>query len=207
MAESYQYRSALAPLGLAANAIPLSQAQAAVRLSEVVPGRQLNLRADPGNVALLAGVEKQLGAALPETPNRVASSSGVNALWLGPDEWLLVFEDDAAKTIRKLEKLCAKHGASLTDVSDARGVVRVAGERARDVLAKGCSLDLHERGFEAGSCAQSTIALCQVVLQRLPDDGAGPVYQLYAGRSFAIYLWEWLTDASLEYGLEVTAAA
>ena len=136
-----------------------------------LPGLPLALLSLPLVIYLPAYYSEQLGVPLPDAPNRVASGSGVDALWLGPDEWLLVFERNADKTVRKLDKLCAKHGASLTDVSDARGVVRVAGGRARDVLAKGCSLDLHERGFEAGSCAQSTIALCQVVLQRLPDDG------------------------------------
>ena len=72
--------------------------------------------------------------------------------------------------------------------------------RARDLLAKGCSLDLHPRVFGRGGCAQSHLAKAQVVLHQVSDE---PAFDLYVLRSFADYLWAWLEDAAGEYGLAV----
>jgi sarcosine oxidase subunit gamma len=69
-------------------------------------------------------------------------------------------------------------------------------------MMKGCSLDLHPREFGPGRCAQSTLAKAQIILHQLDD---GPTYDLYVARSFAEYLWAWLEDASLEYGMAVVA--
>ena len=50
---------------------------------------QANLRADPsGNVP--AAVAARFSVSLPTTPNRrETGASGMDAIWLGPDEWLL----------------------------------------------------------------------------------------------------------------------
>ena len=92
--------------------------------------------------------------------------------------------------------------AKVTLGSDARAVIALGGEAAREVLMKGCSLDLHPRVFGPGSCAQSTLALAQIILEQVED---GPDYRLYVGRSFAPYLWQWLCDAAGEFGLRVLA--
>ena len=86
--------------------------------------------------------------------------------------------------------------AAITDVTDGRVAFRVAGPSARDVLAKGCPLDLHPRAFPPGRCAQSLLAKASVLIH-LVDDGPerGPSFDVYVARSFADYLWTWLEDA------------
>src|SRR3546814_8163491 len=91
--------------------------------------------------------------------------------------------------------------ATVLDLSDARTVIRLAGFGAPDVLARGCSLDLHPRSFAPGAVAQSTIAKAGVILHQVdgPEREGGPVYDIYVARSFAEYLWLWLADAAAEY--------
>jgi sarcosine oxidase subunit gamma len=67
----------------------------------------------------------------------------------------------------------------------------------RDVLAKGCSIDLHPRVFGRGSSAQTTLGQAGVVLLAL-SDAVDDVVVLVRS-SFAGYLADWLLDAALEF--------
>ena len=82
-------------------------------------------------------------------------------------------------------------------------MIRVTGPRARDLLAKGCPLDLHPSLFAKGACAQTVMAKAGVLIHAVDD---GPTYDLYVLRSFAEYLWRWLEDAAQEYGVAVLAS-
>ena len=67
----------------------------------------------------------------------------------------------------------------------------------RDVLAKGCSIDLHPGVFGGGRSAQTTLGQAGVVLLAL--SGAGDDYVVLVRSSFAGYLADWLLDAALEF--------
>ena len=95
--------------------------------------------------------------------------------------------------------LVGQHFA-VSDVSDSRAVIGIAGINARDVLMKGCSLDLHPRVFKAGDCAQSGFARCHMLLHQINDI---PTYDVYIHRSFSDYAWRWLEDAAREYGVAI----
>ena len=77
-------------------------------------------------------------------------------------------------------------------------MLRLSGPNVRDVLAKGCTLDLHSRSFEPGQCAQTNIAHAAVTLMQIDDL---PTYDVVVRRSFASYLALWIEDAASEYGL------
>ena len=83
------------------------------------------------------------------------------------------------------------------DVSAQRITLRLSGSRARDVLAKGCSIDLHPRSFCRGSSAQTTLGQAGVVLLALAENGDD--YAILVRSSFAGYLADWLADAALEF--------
>ena len=69
---------------------------------------------------------------------------------------------------------CARRSSgshhALTDVSDGLVTFTLAGPSARDVLAKGCPLDLHPRAFTPGSCARSLLAKADVLLHLHADE-------------------------------------
>ena len=130
-----------------------------------------------------ASVSGVLGAGLPETPNTTEMGQ---ALWLGPDEWLVVSDADPAGALE--ETLEGQHCA-VVDVSEARAVLELSGSGAMEVLASGCRLDLDT--LRPGSCAQTALARAHVLLE--PREGG--VWRLYVGRSFAAYARAWLEDA------------
>lgn len=201
MAEGYLRQSALAHLGLAARA-GAGPEDAGVVLGERPLRGQLALRGRVRRKTFRDAVAGALGVVPPRAANTVASAGGVDCLWLGPDEWLVVCpEERRAALLVALGEALAGLPAAVADVSEGRSVLALAGPRARDVLAKGCPLDLHPRAFAPGRCAQSGLAGVPVILHQLD---AAPRYRLHVQRSMAVHLWTWLEDAAAEYGLAIT---
>ena len=203
----YLRQSALAHLGLVARAESThaqpERGAAGVAMGERPPLSIVDLRIRDAEAAALAAVEATLGFALPLDANKVAGTEATAALWLGPDEWWVVTAVEDPAVAHRLAEALADHAAAVTDLSESRACIRVSGPRARDLLAKGCSLDLHPRVFSPGCCAQSHLAKAQVVLHQV---SGAPAFDLYVLRSFADYLWAWLEDAAREYGLTIVSA-
>ncbi|MDP6572243.1 MAG: sarcosine oxidase subunit gamma family protein [Rhodospirillales bacterium] len=207
MADAYLRQSPLAHLGLAARAaIPpedIEGTEAGVVLCERPARHQIGLRGDARRPAFRAAVKGVLGFAPPAKATTAAGGTGLpRALWLGPDEWLVVTDDDDAATVADLSEALARQHAHVVDLSDARAVIGLAGAGARDVLMKGCTLDVHRRAFGPGRCTRTLLARAQVIVHQITQ---APDYDLYVQRSFAEYLWAWLEDAGTEYGVRVTA--
>ena len=170
-----------------------------VEISALPPRAQVNVRIDPANAPRLS---QALHGLLPLSPNTTIALPSGYAAWLGPDEWLLVGGFDAEATMTTLREAAADVAMSLVDVSSARIGVRLSGSRARDVLAHGCALDLDAKVFPAGRCAQTRLALANVVLVApgdQPDFAHEPVFELLVRTSFAGYVNAWLADAATEY--------
>jgi sarcosine oxidase subunit gamma len=117
----------------------------------------------------------------PVEPNTTAEVDGRTVLWLGPDEWLVLGGREADYP----------EAAAAVDVSANRVVLELAGDGAAEVLATGCSVDLHQSVFAPGRCAQTLLARAQVILLRPELDR----WWILVRPSFAPYLRAWLEDA------------
>jgi len=132
------------------------------------------------------------GLPMPEAACRAESASGRAALWLGPDERLLLAPDGMGDAIvGALEAALTAHPHSLVDVSHRQAALRIAGPRASDLLASGCPLDLDPAAFPVGMCTRTILARAEVVLWRLSPEE----YHLETGRSFSGYVLGWLREA------------
>ncbi|MCX5058876.1 sarcosine oxidase subunit gamma [Streptomyces sp. NBC_00201] len=171
----------------------------AVRLAELPFLAQVNVRLDAkGGAADAVGLA--LGLQLPLEPDTVVRAGELTALWLGPDEWLVVGPPDSRRDLEgRIREAAADEAASVsvTDVSAQRTTLLVAGPRARDLLAHGCALDLHPRAFGTGRCAQTSLGRTQVVLVARDEPRGG--FWVLVRSSFAGYLTDWLLDAATEY--------
>lgn len=175
----------------------------ALHLAEEPLWRMVNLRIAPTAAASVTGV---LGAPLPLQPNTVTKTPTGLIVWLGPDEWLVFTPDDNAdhgEFDAAVRSAAGPVAVSVVDVSAARTVIGLAGPAARDVLAHGCGLDLDAARFAPGTCAQTRLALADVVLiapHDQPSDFAqSPLLLILVRASFASYLATWLLDAATDY--------
>ena len=167
----------------------------AISIQELPFLTQINLRVDPRETAMMPILADVLGFALPLTPNTIASTGDRRALWLGPDEWLVVGDQDQGKTIEQsLRDVLAGAAASIADVSAGRTAVLTRGDQAQGLLARGIAIDLHPRVFVPGRCAQTLLARAQVLIERSDDDA----FHLYVRSSYASYFADWLLDAAAD---------
>ena len=174
---------------------------AGVAISERPFLGHLNLRGDSSDGAFMEGVERVLGFGLPVEPNTVSAGDGKQALWLGPDEWLIVtLQDEQAAVEDALVEALSGVYSSVTVITGGQTLITLSGENAREVLSKGCALDLHTRAFGEGRCAQTLVSGVNVTLRWA---GPEPSFDLIVRRSFAEYLALWLHDAAQEYGIVV----
>lgn len=139
------------------------------------------------------------GLELPKGPTRAVANS-LALVGMAPAQWLAVAEGDKGRAGLSRLKEALSGLASLVDQSDAKAILRLAGPRARDVLAKGCALDLHERAFRPQDAATTQIALIPCQLWQLDE---APTYELGVPLSYAGSFWSWLTASAAEYGYEV----
>ena len=196
MAEALTRTAPLAAYGDALGALPEGM--------QIIPRpfvAMADLRVDPTGPAA-AAVAEYLGVALPTTPSTYVESETATAIWLGPDEWLITSPFRTPEELETgLREAIVGGGAafagSVVDVSAQRTTVALRGEHARDLLAGGCSLDLHPRVFGRGAAAQTLLGQAGVVLMALDDTGTH--YQIMVRSSFAGYLTSWLLDAATEY--------
>jgi sarcosine oxidase subunit gamma len=157
---------------------------------------QLNLRLDAEAPAAVE-VGKVLGGPLPTVPCTASRFGEVEVLWLGPNEWLVLAPAGSEQQLAAglQEALADEHGA-VTDVSAQRTAVQLSGTAARDVLTRGCSIDLHPKITPVGSCVQTLLAQTGVVI--VVHDETASDFLVLVRASFADYLASWLIDACVE---------
>ena len=158
---------------------------AAVTLALVPPLTRIIIRADR-EAAIAVG--NMLGVGLPTVPCRSSGSSERAALWLGPDEWLVLADASA--------NLPATHaGGSIVDVSHRDTALSVSGPRAAWTINAFCALDLHPSAFPVGMCTRTVFGKAQIVLWRTAED----TFHIEAARSFAPHVWACLEEARREF--------
>ncbi|MER5578463.1 sarcosine oxidase subunit gamma [Streptomyces massasporeus] len=171
-----------------------------VTLTELPFLTMVNLRVDPSSET--AGrIETALGAPLPRRCGDTAASGPRTILWLGPDEWLVLSPPEEAAASREpgvvaLRDALGSDPGSVVDVSANRTTLELSGPSARQVLEKGCPLDLHPRAFGPGRAMSTTVGPVAVLLWQIDD---APTYRLLPRSSFADYLARWLVDAMSEF--------
>ena len=146
-----------------------------------------------GGSQVMTAAGAAVGLEISQTACRAVLNGEVAALWLGPDEQLLLGPDGldlAASLSAALRDL--PH--SLVDVSHRQTAVQVSGPRATELLNAGCPLDLDLSAFPVGMCTRTVLAKAEIVLWRTSAE----VFHLEVWRSFAPYVTEFLAEVARE---------
>jgi sarcosine oxidase subunit gamma len=153
------------------------------------PATRFVLRGAP---AVMAAAGASLGLQISDIACRSASTGVRAALWLGPDEQLLLAPvADGELIARQLGESLGALPHSLVDVSHRQIAFEVSGPQAQNVLNAGCPLDLHLGCFPVGACTRTVLGKCDIVLWR---KGAA-AFHVEVWRSFAEYASRFLAEA------------
>lgn len=193
MADSSQRQGPLDHLGLGTRAAP--DPDTGVQLT-ALPNRSIVELRGPYDTDFANAAARLIRASLPARSPETTASDKAAVFWMGPDRWWIVSADPDAISPAELRQSLAAFSAAVFEIGESFASVRLAGRNARDVLAKGCTIDLHPRAFKAGQVIQTNLAKAQVALYQTDERE----FQIFVRRSFAEYLWTWLEDAALEYG-------
>jgi len=141
----------------------------------------------------LRGVHRNSSPCPASRPCRPRAEGERAALWLGPDEWLLIApEAEGAALASSLQAALAHLPHSLVDVSHRQGAYQLQGPQVATLLAAGCPLDLDESAFPIGMCTRTVLAKAEVVLWRR----AQQTFHLELARSFVAYVSRFLAEAA-----------
>lgn len=157
-----------------------------VALAVLPPAERISLRAPEASVAALS---KALGVTLPTRPKTSASKAGRTALWLGPDEWLVI--DEAGKDpLADCAKVTALHSA--VGISHRNVAFSVTGPAAAAAINGGCPQDLSLEVFPVGAASRTILGKSEIVLLR-----SGPgAFRVECWRSFSDYVFTLLSEAA-----------
>jgi len=146
-----------------------------------------------GGPEVRLAAEAALEVPVPATACRAAAAGDTAALWLGPDEWLLISPEQAAdETSAALGAALEGLPHSLVDVSHRQVAFELSGGDAPLLLAAGCPLDLDAAAFPAGMCTRTMLAKAEIILWRTGAD----VFRIEVWRSFAPYVSAFLSEAA-----------
>lgn len=164
-------------------------AGALVSVALVAPATRFSFR---GGAEAADACGRALGLPLPRDACRAVAAGDRAALWLGPDEWLLLApEAETASLFAAIEAGLVGVPHALVDISHRQVGFAVSGREAAALINAGCPLDLDLSAFPVGMCTRTVLAKCDIALWRREPDA----FRLEVNRSFADYLAGYLRMA------------
>lgn len=166
-------------------------ANLSIAIEEISDRGMIDLRGEADATNFRQAAKAVLGVDLPLKPRSAASNGDVTILWLSIDQWLICCPRDKTTGLvsRLRQKLGAIHSLCV-DVSDARAVIRLQGDNAREVLMKGSSVDFTLPEYRAGMVRRLMFAEIAALVHIASDEPC--TVDLYVFRSFADYTWKWI---------------
>jgi sarcosine oxidase subunit gamma len=153
------------------------------------PATRFILRGGPEAAAC---VGPAFGAPAPLEPLRSRTEGPRSALWMGPDEWLLIAEDAPPALGAALEAALASVPHALVDVSHRHSAIELSGRGAARLLNAGVPLDLDLSACPVGMVARTLLTKAEIVLWRRAPE----VFRVEFSRSYGPYVIAILTQAA-----------
>ncbi len=193
------------PASHLAEALAAGSVPGTATLKEIPYQTMVGIRVERGSDAgtRIASVTGGLPASCGDVSGTAVNGTVINGtavLWLGPTEFMVVAPEEShdslgGSLVSDLTAALGNGEGQAVDLSANRTTFELSGSRARAVLEKSCSLDLHPRVFKAGTALATEIGHIPVVLWKTAEE----TFRLFPRASFADFLGRWLLDSMREY--------
>ena len=160
-----------------------------------LPADIIELAALRDRTHVLRALGARRGLNFPEF-GRVARAREMVVLCTRPERWLVLTAPGPPGAALSLWREAGAGCAAAVDLSSAFASLYLAGPAVREVLARGCRLDLQDEAFASGSVASTHMAQVAVTLAALP---AGWI--LLTPATTARHFREWLSAAAGPFGM------
>jgi len=148
-----------------------------------------------GDLSALADALASVAVTISRNACRAVEADICTALWLGPDEQLLLApERNVPQLAQALQTALASIPHSLVDVSHRQTAFELTGPDARALLNAGCPLDLSDEAFPVGMCTRTLFEKSEIVLWRPSPER----FHIEVWRSFAPYVTALLAEVARE---------
>ena len=166
-----------------------------ISMTEIVGRGMIDLRIQPPDQRARDAVREVLGIDLPGVPRSSSCKDECTALWLSIDRFLIITPlAECGTQINALSLVLFDHITAVTDVSDARAVIRLTGSSASDLIKKGSPSDLGASSPIVGAVSRMPLGDIPAVVH-VVQTGA-EIIDLYVDRSYGESAWVWLVRAA-----------
>ena len=189
-------RSPLHALHLEGQARPI-EASCGVWANELPHQGYISLRGNANDQAFVDAASAALGLSLPVEPCAFIASKGVAALWLSPDEWMIIASrDQTSRLLLGLRTALKDIRSQVVDNSGSYTQLMLEGANALDVLQHVSVYNF--ASLQQGRVVGTTVGKSSAYTFREADG-----FRLIVRRSFADYIWRFLARAAAPYGLGI----
>ena len=131
---------------------------------------------------------------LPLESPKVTMNKETRILWNAPRTWLII--SSKKNIVSSIKDKCDNENFAVTDISHSRAVIQIKGLQAKEVLKKGCPININE--IQVNSCAGTVFNGITIVVDCVNNNP--DTFNLLALRSFGETFYHHITDAALEFG-------
>ena len=166
-------------------------------VKEISPTMKLNLRGKKRE--FFKNIGKNLNMLLPTEANTSTISDKLTAIWLSPDEWMIVTNDEVKKDTNEYQlneilfnDISKSNLGAIIDVSDQFVQLEIKGKNVYEIFSAGSPFDFTYFKDKKGSSVQTILNHIDVIVHNKGDQ----IVNLFVRRSFAQHLWSWINDSA-----------
>ena len=168
-----------------------------LEIKEIKPIMKLIIRGK--TKSFFTAIGKNLNMILPTEANTSTSGETLTALWLSPDEWMLVSNDKVSEKNNTYEveenlinNISKVNLGAVTDVSDQFVMINIKGSKVFDLLTTGSPFNFNKFKNKKGSVVQTILSHIDVIIHLTEINNVN----LFVRRSFSEHLHSWLNDSA-----------
>jgi len=171
--------------------------QESISVKEISPVIKINLRGKKRE--FLTNIGKNLNMILPTEANTSTTSDKLTALWLSPDEWMIVSNESIEKDTNKYEleenlynSISKTNLGSVVDVTDQFTMLELEGSKIYELFSSGSPFNFNEFKEKKGSTTQTLLSNIDVIIHNKGEN----LVNLFVRRSFSEHLFSWINDSA-----------
>ena len=168
-----------------------------LEMKEIKPIMKLIIRGKTKD--FITAIGKNLNMILPTEANTSTSGETLTALWLSPDEWMLISNKTISKDTNTYEvedslisNISKTKLGAVTDVSDQFVMINIKGSKVFDLFASGSPFNFNQFKYKKGSVVQTILSHIDVIIHLTEINNVN----LLVRRSFSEHLHSWLNDSA-----------